>query len=173
MQKNLEIPNELARRLAALGQVAGKVEKDFMLELATRQREPNGFETELEALIGGADSGEGAWKKEAFDFFKKLESMGCGKVLLGRRGSKTRIRWTPYGAIAVARAFLGNLVAADGGVLLEVPLGESQVSAVATDGMHCHRFLLRQGLQVCFELPLDLTRDEANRLAEFVRSLPF
>ena len=36
-----------------------------------------------------------------------------------------------------------------------------------------HSFLLRPGLKITVSLPLNITKDEANRLAEFIRSVPF
>ncbi len=36
-----------------------------------------------------------------------------------------------------------------------------------------HRFVLRPDFQVQLELPQDLNQREANRLAEFIRTLPF
>jgi len=36
-----------------------------------------------------------------------------------------------------------------------------------------HSFLLRPGLTLTVSLPLNITKDEANRLAEFIRSVPF
>lgn len=36
-----------------------------------------------------------------------------------------------------------------------------------------HSFLLRPGLTITVSLPLNITKDEANRLAEFIRSVPF
>ncbi len=36
-----------------------------------------------------------------------------------------------------------------------------------------HSFLLRAGLKITVSLPLNITKDEANRLAEFIRSVPF
>lgn len=172
MQKTMELPSELARRLAAFGQVASDKERAFMLELSARQREPNGFETDLEALMAEGDTKAGLTKKEAFDFFKKLESLGCGKVRLGRRGAKTRICWKPYGAIAVARAFqgIGVVGVAESFGAQADDLPKTPGTAV---GMYRHQFLLRQGLEVSFLLPLDITKDEATRLAEFIKSLPF
>jgi hypothetical protein len=173
MQKLRAIPLEITRRLAAFGQVAGAKEREFMKELSLRQREPNGFETEIDQLISPQNANEGFSKKEALDFFKKLEFLGCGKLLLGRREFKTRLRWTPYGAIAVSQAFLGGLVASHAESPLDSSSGVGPLNVMVNEGMHTHLFLLRQGLQVSFQLPLDLNKEEANRLAEFIRTLPF
>ena len=39
--------------------------------------------------------------------------------------------------------------------------------------LYDHAFLLRPGLKITVSLPLNITKDEANRLAEFIRSVPF
>ncbi|MEL7368994.1 MAG: hypothetical protein AAFN74_08800, partial [Myxococcota bacterium] len=36
-----------------------------------------------------------------------------------------------------------------------------------------HRFMVRPGVEVAFDLPADLTQAEARRLAHFVVALPF
>lgn len=173
--KQIDLPADLARKLAALGHTATAEEREFMSEMALRQREPNGLESDLESFPDRKGLSDTALKKEALDFFKKLESFGCGKVLLGRRKLKTRIRWHPYGAIAVAKAFLKDLDS-----FLEAEIGPSEgkdSSNLPSDNvqrdLHQHRFLLRPDLQIAVGLPLDLTKDEANRLAEFIRSIPF
>jgi hypothetical protein len=175
MSKLIDLPSELARKLAAMGHTATAEERDFMSEMALRQREPNALESDLEAFPNRRGLSETALKKEALDFFKKLESFGCGKVLLGRRKLKTRIRWHPYGAIAVAKAFLKDLdscLETDSGPR-EEDVSSIQPSATIQCNLHQHRFLLRPDFEIAVGLPLDLTKDEANRLAEFIRSIPF
>jgi len=44
---------------------------------------------------------------------------------------------------------------------------------VVRNGLLQHRFWLRSGLSVKLSLPADLRADEAERLAELVRNLPF
>lgn len=46
------------------------------------------------------------------------------------------------------------------------------VSSSEDDTMIGHRFLLRRGLIISFQLPSDLTYKEAKRLSQYVRSLP-
>lgn len=173
--KTIDLPADLARKLAAMGHTATVEEREFMAEMALRQREPNGLESDLESFPDRKGLSDTALKKEALEFFKKLESFGCGKVLLGRRKLKTRIRWQPYGAIAVAKAFLTDF---DSCLEIDSRPGEEQVSSILRSAtvqrdLHQHRFLLRPDLEIAVGLPLDLTKDEANRLAEFIRSIPF
>lgn len=47
------------------------------------------------------------------------------------------------------------------------PQAESATPSIA------HRFCLRDGLEVVFDLPRDLTEREAARLRQWIKSLPF
>ncbi len=54
---------------------------------------------------------------------------------------------------------------------MEEIVGESEGEEVGTDFL-THKFNLRPDLKVVFNLPLDLTEKEAQRLAGFITSLP-
>ena len=58
--------------------------------------------------------------------------------------------------------------------LSKLTMLESMPTIVDTEyGVAKHTFMLRPGLAIQFSLPLDLTIDEANRLANCIRILPF
>lgn len=172
-QKLIDLPAELINKLAAMGHTATIEEREFMSEMANREREPKMLETDVESFPNRKGLSEIAAKKEALGFFKKLEAFECGRVLLGRRKQKTRIRWLPYGAKAVARAFLSEFGPSAETDRRNSDTPDAPTSTDAQPYFHQHSFLLRPDLQISFSLPLDLSKDEANRLAEFIRSIPF
>jgi hypothetical protein len=173
--KQKELPLETKRKLVAFGQTASQEERSFMQAMADRQREPNGNESEIESFPKRSNASEFAWKKESLDFFRKLESFGCGKLIMGRRKQKTRLQWGACGAIAVAKAFLSEDigVGTSGQSVSQLGDSDSHPQSETPFGFHRHKFLLRKDMNVHFTLPLDLSKEEANRLAEFIRSLPF
>ena len=103
----------------------------------------------------------GATRAKAVEYFRTLQEAGYGELKLGGRKWKTRILWSTS-AKEVARELLA-----------EPEKAQPQSLDVRSAGSHTHTFLLRPGLVVAIDLPLDLTADESRRLAEFIRSLPF
>jgi hypothetical protein len=102
-----------------------------------------------------------------------------GTFKAGRRGHPSRIDWAaPVGSLC-GHDFTEQESSALGGIDAE-PQNEAE-SPVKTP--HCvvsgaeamieHPFALRPGLRVTLSLPADLTQIEAERLATFLRSLPF
>jgi len=136
---------------------------EFVRELAARTREPNANETTVEDTRIPS-------KSDAIQFFRWLESVGCGELIVGRRKMKTRFRWGRQGAIVVAKAIVGETVdfTEDGAESSEA------VATIALDrSSYRHKFLLRSNLTIDITLPLDITKEEASRLADFIRSIPF
>jgi hypothetical protein len=83
---------------------------------------------------------------------------------------KTRFEWDRQGAIPVAKAFLGEPVE----ITDEDDEGTEFNRTDSTNpNNHKHNFLLRPDLTIEVTLPLDITKEEANRLADFIRSIPF
>lgn len=177
MESSPNLPESIATQLQLAAVEATPAERNFMQHLAGRQREPNSGETEVEDL-----ERLGAKKHEAVAFFKKLSALGCGVFITGRHGAKSRIAWKPYGAIPVASAFLREATTDNSAREVEPrsveasastavkPAGSDAGEAVA---LHAHTFLLRPNLTIQIRLPLDLTKEEANRLADFIRAVPF
>jgi hypothetical protein len=148
--------------LRTLGEAATREQQDFMKSLADRSREPNGSVTFLEDT--------GIHKPEAIELFRKLGELNCGKFLVGRRKQRTRFLWSGIGAIDVAKAYLGMDVEISHED--KEPAHDGEEAAI-TASNYRHRFLLRKGLTVDVTLPLDLTKEEASRFAEFIRAIPF
>lgn len=107
-----------------------------------------------------------ASRSDVVGLFRALEEVGCGQFVIGRRGSPTRFVWS-HSMISVGRAATGE------GSEVEGLSEDSPDSAAASVETLCHSFHLRPGLTVEFELPSDLSVDEAWRLSSFVAALSF
>jgi hypothetical protein len=157
------IKRQMYEQLQKLRMDANESQLEFVREVAARAREPNANETTVEDTRIPS-------KSDAIQLFRWLESVGCGELIVGRRKMKTRFRWGRQGAIVVAKAILGEAIdfTEDGSELSE-PLA----TVVHDRSSYKHKFLLRSNLSIDITLPLDLTREEASRLADFIRSIPF
>lgn len=130
------------------------------------QRERGRKETTVDALVGALarNGDEAPSRQQIIDVFKALQELGCGDFRAGRRGWKSRFEWT-VDLMSVGRAASGE---------------DSTIESVSEQDeddsfeLLKHRFQLRPGCEpVVFELPADLTENEASRLAGFVKTLPF
>lgn len=158
-----EMKRQMAQQLQELGAKATEAQVAFMRDLASRAREPNGNETTLEdTRIRN--------KSEGIQLFRALQEIGCGDFVVGRRKMKTRFKWDRQGAIPVAKAFFGEPIE----IIEESEQGaESNRTGATNPNSYKHKFLLRPDLTIEVMLPLDITKEEANRLADFIRSIPF
>lgn len=111
---------------------------------------------------------------EVIKFFQKLEELGCGHLVWGRRGKKTRFVWGSN-LTEVSKAAAGQDIKI--GVVptaTEVEDAEAEgANAELDDDLVEHPFRLRKELDVRLRLPDDLTKAEAARLAAFIQTLPF
>jgi hypothetical protein len=105
---------------------------------------------------------------------RKLAGLNCGDFKIGRRGKPTRIEWK------VKLVSLGQYASGQTTVLQNLdpetsedddePVTEEQLS----DSDHMNvTYPLRLDLMVGLSLPKNFTQKEANRLADFIRTLPF
>ena len=119
--------------------------------------------------------------------FKTLQNIRVGDFKYGRKGHETRIVWL-YGLRnvgAVARGLVGQLEVIDVNELdnseLNSVVDESKAEDInvreninhRTVTLINHTFQLRYDLCVKLTLPVDLTKKEAERLAGFIRQVPF
>lgn len=95
--------------------------------------------------------------KDILTVAKQLSAVGVGNLVVGRRGSPTRIVWN------VPVTNLGKY--AQGQI-------EDLESEPCTKMLE-HSFPVRPDMNFKAVLPSDLTQSEANRLADFIRTLPF
>lgn len=105
-------------------------------------------------------------RAEVVKVFKELEDSGFGKYMPGRWEHPSRFEWNAN-LIEVGKAASGDEDVIE--PLEAAALGDSSDEPDMVE----HLFRLRPDLQVLLELPENLTRNEAARLAEFVKSLPF
>ncbi len=103
-------------------------------------------------------------RADIIEVFKKLGELGFGQFVVGRRGASSRFERK------VSLPSLGRAAA-----------GHDSVIAIAEDSddagdepitIH-HEYRLRPTFTAQIELPADLTVKEAERLASFIRTLPF
>jgi len=102
---------------------------------------------------------------DVIDVFKALEDTGCGKFKIGRKGWESRFEWTAQ-MVSVGQAASGEAVKVEEVTKEEIEGEEAELALR-------HSFRLRSDVSVTLELPRNLTTVEAERLAQFVRSLPF
>lgn len=101
--------------------------------------------------------------------FTKLEELGIGVFILGRRGAESRMRWN-YDVKSLALVARGDI---------DEPVDVSEVAQEGDDdddlngSLVEHEFRLRAEFKVTVALPVDLTKGEAERLSAWVKSLPF
>lgn len=93
--------------------------------------------------------------------FRKLEQVGIGKYVEGRRGWRSRFE-------------LEDRVTVIGKLLRQDQVGDIDLEALELEAEEdfpeetlTHSFQLRSGFKVLVELPTDLTQREADRLSQF------
>jgi len=116
---------------------------------------------------------------EVIKFFQKLGELGCGHLVWGRRGGKTRFVWGSN-LTDVSKAAAGqDIKIGDAPTPAEVEEAEEEAANGALGALQEdndlveHPFRLRKDLAVRLRLPADLTKAEATRLAAFIQTLPF
>ena len=99
------------------------------------------------------------------DVLRRLEQLDLGKFLVGRRGQPSRLEWR-YRLQDVGRAAAGELMEIE-------PADQLDDEDTGPARLTRHVFQLRPEAAISLDLPADLTEKEAQRLAEFVKTLPF
>lgn len=105
-------------------------------------------------------------RSELIYAFRQLEESECGKYVEGRHGWKSRFVWSVKSKL-VAGAAQGEETGAD------LISQEERDEETIEDEMLEHTYILRPDLIVNFELPADISRNEAQRLSQFIDSLSF
>jgi len=131
------------------------------------QREHQGtieVDTIMEVIVG-------PYRADAIMVARTMEEIGLGKFIIGRRGSPTRLEWF------FRSDSVGQLACGDIDELLSLE-GEDEGSdemeePVVGVWQIVHSFRLRPDESVRFQLPSNLTQQEAGRLSDFIKSLPF
>ena len=131
-------------------------------EMASRDRNQN--ETKLHRMLRilSTDGNNDLKKSEVISGFRSLEEAACGSYVEGRHGWPSRFIWEVK-SLEVAAAARGE----------RAPDHQGLLDSADDPEMIEHSFVLRPDLTVAFELPDDLTKPEAARLAGFLQTLPF
>jgi len=149
---NLEGIKELYKRNATA--------RDFLDHAAQRERDRTDTTVDRTITIL-ADTGRKISRGDAIELFRRLEELGCGQFVIGRRGAPSRFVWA-VGIVSVGKAAAGESQVVE--VIPETPIQTRETLN--------HTYHLRPDRQIVLELPIDLTSREAERLAAFIRTLP-
>jgi hypothetical protein len=140
-----------------------KTARIFLDHMSTRQRNQNETKVDRILKVLGRE-GHSVTRGDIVGLFRSLQDIECGQFVTGRHGWPSRFVWD-VGLTSVARIAAGE---------------NSEVEQIAAEGaddeveteLIAHVLNLRPTLEVTFDLPVDLTEREAERLASFISSLP-
>ena len=115
---------------------------------------------------------------EIIALFRELDGIGAGEFKVGRRGFASRMEWlySVRSLGAAAQGVTGQPEAIDP---TEIEDGEAEAENETSEDdweeyvWITHTFQLRPAQRVTIKLPVDLTAKEAERLAGFIRQVPF
>jgi len=128
-------------------------------------RERNRAVTPVERLLVNVSrEGTELSRGNVIRVLRRLAELGCGTFVPGRRGYKSRFEWD------ASLVSVGQVAAGEADEFEDAPEKDAGNDDVE---MLKHGFQLRRDLPVDLELPADLTPSEAERLAGFIRTLPF
>jgi hypothetical protein len=150
--------NDAVERLQALYKSSSPAAK-ILDNFASRARDRRVVEVDrLEQILPDLA------RTEIIELFRKLDEFGFGQFLIGRRGAPSRFEWD------VSLRSVGQAAAGQGTIVhtpQDLDDGVQPVHAIK------HPYRLRADFIAQIELPADLTTREAERLAEFIKTLPF
>jgi len=132
-------------------------------------RSNNQNETGLERILSHLGQAYDFKRSEIIAAFRLLETAGCGKYIEGRHGKKSRFLWSVESKHIAGAAQGTETTAAL--VAEDAPNGKSIKNEMSE--MIEHSYFLRPDLELSIELPANLSRIEAQRLAQFIDSLSF
>jgi hypothetical protein len=118
----------------------------------------------------------GASHTEIIALFRKLDEFGAGKFKVGRHGSASRMEWlfSVRSLGAAAQGVTGQPEAIDPTQVEDSEAeAENERSEAGSGEWITHTFQLRPDQRVTIKLPVNLTAKEAERLASFIRQVPF
>lgn len=127
-------------------------------------RERNWKETTVDRIYANVRINSEISRGEVIEVFKKLGALGYGEFKTGRRGLRSRFIWSSQ------MTTVGQAAAGDSVEVADIE-SDPDISEEPSE-MSAHRFKLRQELFVNFDLPSDLTEQEAKRLGAFIATLP-
>lgn len=154
--KSLYQSNEAARKLL-----------DY---LAARKN--NVKQSTVDRLLSALSSG-GVNRSKLIGALKELTTLRCGEFKNGRKKQPSRMLWN-VGIVSLGQAACGQ------GMKIEDIFSDGEEEEIKPQGLSevelslmTVAYPLRVDLMTEFLLPKNLTQKEANRLADFIRTLPF
>lgn len=146
----------------------GRVEARYVLDhFASRER--NRSSITVDRLLDHVyQDGHSLSRGQAIEVLRALQGLGFGEFKAGRKGWPSRFE-TKYGLLSVGRVATGESMDMDAVTTEDLEDNEED----ELDQMLDHKYQLRPGFVVTFSLPQNLTRGEATRLADFIKTLPF
>ncbi len=131
-----------------------------------RSRERGRSETSIDRFMQWLKQVDESYntRAKALELMRWLEAAGAGEVILGRAGRKTRFRW-----FADMREVAELALSASDSTSTRSARPNDKAPEIE---MMQLPFPLRPQLTVEFNLPRDLTNEEADRLARWIRALP-
>jgi hypothetical protein len=133
-----------------------------------RARTNNSSESKVGTIVDALDSKFS--RLQIIKVLKKLENLKVGKFIEGRRGKESRFSWVE------SMIEVGALASGAGGsseAQLLSTAGEKHTEGTPVVALLGHSFRLRPDITIALALPPNLTLNEASRLADFIRTLPF
>ncbi len=111
-------------------------------------------------------------RSEMIKFFRELERAGCGRYVEGRWGHSSRFEWT------VKMSVVGQVAKGISPDDLEDETDgwgftEDDVEPPEDGNFITHEFFLRPDFQMSLTLPSDLRSSEAERISDWIKTLPF
>lgn len=106
---------------------------------------------------------------EIVDLFRNFDELRLGSFMVGRRGAETRFEWD-FDVKSLARIASGK---AEDAEEISPDTEDDDVDDEDAEATLEHTFNLRADLTVVVRLPENFTAREADRLAAWIKSLPF
>ena len=135
-------------------------------------RKNNMNQTTVDRLVS-ALSNDGVTRGQVIGALKELAKLLYGEFKNGRKGQQSRMLWR-FGTVSLGQAASGK------GMIVKEILPDCEEDEVEPQGLSdpgpsfmSVAYPLRVDLVTEFSLPKNLTQKEANRLADFIRTLPF
>lgn len=140
-----------------------EVNKNFFEMLSRRLR--NSAATTVEQAMDFA-KGE---RRDIVELFRGLQTLDLGKFVIGRRGAQSRFEWSVR-LTDVGQAYAGEIEEIEPASPEDL---QEEADSFDEEEVISHEYRLRPELKVTLPLPSNMTRREAERLANYILTLPY
>lgn len=108
-------------------------------------------------------------RREIVELFKRLEELELGAFVIGRRGAQSRFEWWVR-LTDVGQAYAGEIDEIEPASQEDL---QEEVESFEDELLVRHEYRLRPELKISMDLPVNFTKREAERLANFIATLPY